>query len=414
MENNYNNALEQLHKIIQRELTATETLDDEKAKEIISSITFDFVQNHGQLNNLSYQSVCAIIDKLFLKTRSKLNILKPLVEDDDVSEIMVNGYDKIFYEKNGTIHPYEHSFDCAEEVEAVMQAIAGEVNREINELNPVLDARLPNGARVNAVYKNVAITGPSITIRKFLKEAMSMEQLVENGTLTEDAAYLLGILVKCGYNIFISGGTSTGKTTLINALSDYIDQGERVIIIEDSAELKLKSVANLVQMECRNSNSYGKGKITMSDLIKTCLRMRPDRLIIGEIRGAEVFDMLQAMNTGHSGMCTGHGNSIRGMLKRLETMYLQAASIDTDAIRRQIAEGIEIMVHIERTGKSRRVVEITEILSYEKGEFVLNPLMSMKEGKLVNTGNSLINRDKILQKEDMDINGLQNYGFILQ
>ena len=412
MENIYIKIIRELHEIAQAQLTAAADLNDDNAKKLISDMTFSYIQTHDLNSYFDYQQIKNIIEKIYLKTRSKLNILKPLIDDKEVSEIMVNGSDKIFYERKGEIYTYKYSFDSEEEVEEVMQAIASQVNREINELNPILDARLPDGSRVNAVYKNVAVTGPTITIRKFLDKAISIEQLVNNGTLTEQAAYLLMAYVKCGYNIFISGGTSSGKTTLINALSEYIDEDQRVIVIEDSAELKLKGICNLVQMECRNSNSYGKGKVSMSDLLKTSLRMRPDRLIVGEIRGEEAFDMLQAMNTGHSGMCTGHGNSTMGMLKRLETMYLQAVSIDTDAIRRQIAEGIEIMVHVERKGKVRKVVEISEILGYENGEFKLNSLMHIKDGYLAYTGNSIENINKLLQKGEEYISGLQINGFI--
>lgn len=411
MENIYKNVLRDLYTLVQAELIYQENLDDDKAKEIIAELVFEYMEDNFEKKTFSYSDIKKVIEKIYYKTRSNLNILKPLVDDARVTEIMVNGHDKVFFEKDGSIMQYEIDFDDDEEVEDVMQAIAGQVNREINELNPILDARLPDGSRVNAVYKNVAVTGPALTIRKFSKDAMSMEQLIENGTLSTSSAGLLGVLVACGYNIFISGATSTGKTTLINALGEYIGKEERVVVIEDSAELNLSMVKNLVQMECRNSNGYGKGKVTLSDLIKTCLRMRPDRLIVGEIRSSEVFDMLQAMNTGHSGMCTGHGNSIKGMLKRLETMYLMAVSIDTDAIRRQIAEGIDIMVHLERKNKTRKITEITEVIDYENGEFILNPLMEMTGGDLVPTGNPIINSNKIYHNGEGFINELRKMGF---
>lgn len=411
MENIYKNVLRDLYTLVQAELVYQENLDDDKAKEIIAELVFEYMEDNFEKKTFSYNDIKKVIEKIYYKTRSNLNILKPLVDDVRVTEIMVNGHDKVFFEKDGSIMQYEIDFDDDEEVEDVMQAIAGQVNREINELNPILDARLPDGSRVNAVYKNVAVTGPALTIRKFSKDAMSMEQLIENGTLSTSSAGLLGVLVACGYNIFISGATSTGKTTLINALGEYIGKEERVVVIEDSAELNLSMVKNLVQMECRNSNGYGKGKVTLSDLIKTCLRMRPDRLIVGEIRSSEVFDMLQAMNTGHSGMCTGHGNSIKGMLKRLETMYLMAVSIDTDAIRRQIAEGIDIMVHLERKNKTRKITEITEVIDYENGEFILNPLMEMTGGDLVPTGNPIINSNKIYHNGEGFINELRKMGF---
>lgn len=373
-----------------------EHLTDEEAFEIISRIVIRHFENR---EIIEYEDFKFLVRKLFFKTRERLNILKPLIDDDDISEIMVNGHDKIYYEKKGEIYKYNLSFDSNEELEEVMHYIAGSINREINELNPIVDARLPDGSRVNGVYKNISMTGPTLTIRKFLDDFISIRQLIENNTLNEEAAQLLEFLVKNGYNIFISGGTSSGKTTLINAISEYIPSNERVIVIEDSAELKLGKLDNLVQLECRNSNSAGRGEITMSALIKNSLRMRPDRILIGEVRGKEVFDMLQAMNTGHSGMSTGHGNSIEGMLKRLETMYLMAASMDIRAIRNQIAEAMDIMIHLERVGSNRRVVEITEIVDANDDGYELNPLMYMDEKLELNyTGNKLIKR-KILKEK---------------
>ena len=402
--------IENLLPIVQKELNNQDELDDTVARRIISKLTFEYIENENF--GADFETIKKIIEKLFLKTRSKVNILKPLIEDNDISEIMVNGPKDIFYEKNNSIYRYYMDFDSEEEIENVLQAIAGQVNREINELSPILDARLPDGSRVNGVFKSIAITGPSLTIRKFHKDVMDMEKLIENNTITAEAAKLLEIFTRCGYNIFISGGTSSGKTTLINALSKHINRDERVIIIEDSAELNLKGIPNLVQMECRNNNSSGKGEITISDLIKNSLRMRPDRIIVGEVRGAEVFYMLQAMNTGHSGMSTGHGNSIEGMLKRLETMYLMAVSIDIDSIRSQIAEGIDIMVHVERRGKLRRITEITELLGYDDGQFILNPLITInKEGLLVRTGNCIQNTYKASQKEGRNLSELQEMGF---
>ena len=337
-----------------------------------------------------------IILRIFYMTRGNLGILDPLQEDDEVNEIMVNGKDNIFYEKGGRVHRYPLTFDSSEDLEEVMRNIAGRVHREINELNPIVDARLPDGSRVNGVYSNVAVNGPILTIRKFNDRYMTMDDLVSNGTMDREQAEFLEALVRCGYNLFISGGTSSGKTTLLNALSASIPKEERVIVIEDSMELKLNHIENIVHMECRNANSQGKGLVTMSDLIRASLRMRPDRIIVGEVRGAEVQDMIQAMNTGHPGsMSTGHGNSCEGMLKRLESMYLMAVPLGIDAIREQIAEGIDIMVHVERVREgTRRIMEIKEIVGYEKSSFILNDLMDPAGPGLKNISRSFTGGDE--------------------
>ena len=365
---------------VRNQLTKNDFLDDKNAFIIILKIVLERFEGNDDLEceDLEY-----ITKKLFYKTREKLNILKPLIDNKDISEIMINGKDKIFYEKRGVFYKYKLDFDSDEELEEVMHVIAGSVNREINELNPIVDARLPDGSRVNGVYKNVAVNGPTLTIRKFLESYISMEQLISGGTVNREGAKLLKRYVESGANIFISGGTSSGKTTLINALSDYIPRNERVIVIEDSAELKLAKIENLVQLECRNSNSTGKGEVSLSTLIKNSLRMRPDRIIIGEVRGEEVFHMLQAMNTGHSGMSTGHANSIEGMLKRLETMYLMAVSIDINAIRKQIADAIDVMIHVEKIGSKRSIVEISEILGYEGGEYIIKRIMKMNADNIL-------------------------------
>ena len=412
MENIYSKDVKKILNSVQERLSNTAVDSEERAFEIIAREVFEYSKLNGCAND--YLMMKKIIKKIYYKTRTKLNILQPLIDDDQITEIMVNGYDQIFYEKNNIIKRYDISFDNNEEVIDVLQSIASNVNREINELTPILDARLPDGSRVNGVFSNIAINGPSITIRKFAKEVMSIEALVANETLTIECAILLKILVKCGYNIFISGGTSSGKTTLINALGNFIDKGERVVVIEDSAELKLSSVENLVQLECRNSNSLGKGEVTISKLLKNSLRMRPDRIIVGEVRGEEVFYMLQAMNTGHSGMSTGHGNSIQGMLKRLETMYLMEASIDIEAIRRQISEAIDVMIHIEKQGNSRKVVEVAEVIGYENGIFVLNTLVKQRvDGKVGFTGNKIVQTRKINLKGESSLDELRRIGIEL-
>ena len=378
---------------VRNRIASEETVDDIKAKEIILQEIF----KRPVLAQEDMHTLISKYENIFYKTRSRLGILKPLVDDPDITEIMVNGPDIIFVEKAGILSKMDMAFDSVGELEEVMQNIAAQVHREINELNPIVDARLADGSRVNGVYKNVAVNGPILTIRKFSNRYMKMDELIDNGTVSEDGAFLLKALTYYGYNVFVSGGTSSGKTTLLNALSEFIPKHDRVIVIEDSSELQLGYIENLVRMECRQGNTYGKGKITMSQLIRTSLRMRPDRIIVGEVRGEEVLDMLQAMNTGHAGsMSTGHGNSIIGMLKRLETMYLMATPLSIDAIRSQIAQAIEIMIHTERTERGRKVVEITELSGYESGEFKLNVLMeSDGTGMLMPTGRKIINRKKL-------------------
>lgn len=328
----------------------------------------------------------------------RLGVIQPYIENEEINEVMVNGIDRIFLEDRRGIYRAPESFESEEELEEVIRFIAASVHREITEMNPVLDARLSDGSRVNAVLSNVALDGPVLTIRKFSREHISMRQMVSGGMLTAECAEDLRTLVRCGYNVFISGGTSSGKTTFLNALADAIPKEERVIIIEDSRELNLEQIPNLVQMECRNANSVGKGKITMEMLIRTSLRMRPDRIIVGEVRGAEVADMLQAMNTGHSGsMSTGHGNSVSGMLRRLEAMYLMSANIPMDAIRAQIVEGIDIMVHLVRNASgARQVMEVSELTGFEGGEYVLNPLYVREDaGELCRTSEELRNRHRL-------------------
>ena len=286
-----------------------------------------------------------------------------------------------------------------EDLEELIRRIAARVHREINEKNPVVDARLLDGSRVNAVFRGVAINGPILTIRKFPRRALTMEDLVKNGTLPADAAILLENLVRARYNCFISGGTSSGKTTLLNVLSQSIPSGERVVVIEDSAELMIDQIKNIVRLECRNANTQGRGAIDMAKLVRNSLRMRPDRIIVGEVRGEEVLDMIQAMNTGHDGsMSTGHANSVEGMLKRLEAMFLQAVEIPVQAIRSQIAEGIDIMIHLGKTqGGSRRLLEISELYSSADGSIGINRLYHWKEGL---TANPLVRGEKLDEYEN--------------
>ena len=395
---------------VRNRIASEETVDDIKAKEIILQEIF----KRPVLAQEDMHTLISKYENIFYKTRSRLGILKPLVDDPDITEIMVNGPDTIFVEKAGILSKMDMAFDSVGELEEVMQNIAAQVHREINELNPIVDARLADGSRVNGVYKNVAVNGPILTIRKFSNRYMKMDELIDNGTVSEDGAFLLKALTYYGYNVFVSGGTSSGKTTLLNALSEFIPKHDRVIVIEDSSELQLGYIENLVRMECRQGNTYGKGKITISQLIRTSLRMRPDRIIVGEVRGEEVLDMLQAMNTGHAGsMSTGHGNSIEGMLRRLEAMYMMAMPLDLDAIRVQIAEAIDIMIHVEKIRGQRKITEISELASYESGRFTMVSLMRMDDkGRLTFTGNKMIKQDKFKRGDTVYLERLQKLGII--
>jgi pilus assembly protein CpaF len=347
---------------------------------------------------LAVEDRIRVADTVFCRTRRELGVLQPLAEDPDVSEIMVNGCHDVFVERSGRIERTEIRFDGVDELEELIRRIAARVHREINELSPVLDARLEDGSRVNAIYKNVALNGPILTIRRFPETGIRMEDLLAFGSITEEAADYLAVLVECAYNIFISGGTSSGKTTFLNALAGFIPPDERIITIEDSAELQIRGIDNLVRMECRVANAQAKGEVNMRQLIRASLRMRPNRIIVGEVRGEEVLDMIQAMNTGHAGsLSTGHGNSPRGMLYRLEAMFLQAADFPVAAIRRQITEGLDILVHLGRLpGGARTVLEISEIAGMKDGEILLNRLFQYGiEGGLKRTDNALLDETKL-------------------
>ena len=356
----------------------------------------DFIDSKV-LGLLSVADAAAVADTVFCRTRRELSVLQPLADDPKVTEIMVNGKDCVFIERDGELKKTKVRFETTEELEDVIRRIAAKVHREVNELSPILDARLLDGSRVNAVYKNIALDGPALTIRRFPKTAIAMEDLIKYGSVTKEAAEFLIKLVGAAYNIFISGGTSSGKTTFLNALSNYIPKWERVVTIEDSAELQIMGIENLVRLECRGSNVQGKGEITIRQLIRSSLRMRPNRIIVGEVRGEEVLDMIQAMNTGHAGsLSTGHGNSPRGMLYRLEAMFLQAADFPIDAIRRQITEGIDIMIHLGRLpGGARTVLEISEITGMRDGEIGLNTLFARCDGKGLERIGQLQNQEKL-------------------
>ncbi|WP_312092695.1 CpaF family protein, partial [Aminipila sp.] len=337
--------------------------DCENDEQQIFKLIENYILSEERLQLFDFKVKAKLVYRVYYSIRKDLGILYPFSRDKDITEIMVNGKDNIFIERFGGVEKVNQKFTSVEELEELIRRIAGRVHREINELNPIVDARLPDGSRVNAVYKNIALNGPILTIRKFPEKAFSMKDLIDFGTITEEAAEFLNRMVVAGENIFISGGTGSGKTSLLNVLSKYIPKEERIIVIEDSAELQLDEIENIVRLECRNANIQGKGLVDMQQLIKTSLRMRPNRIIVGEVRGKEVLDMLQAFNTGHDGsLSTGHANSVSGMLKRLETMVLQAVNFPIDAIRNQIAEGIDIMIHLGRLpDKSRRVLEIAEI-----------------------------------------------------
>ncbi len=358
-----------------------------------------------EIRTLSVTEIKTIIDTVFNQMR-RHDIIEPLINDPSVTEIMINGPQKIFVEKKGVVEKTDLVFDSKERLDDLIQNIVARVNRTVNEAEPITDARLEDGSRVNIVLPPIALNGPLVTIRKFPEKAMTVDELVALKSITQEAALFLEKLVKSKYNIFICGGTGSGKTSFLNALSSLIPKDERIITIEDSAELQLTSINNLARLETRNANTEGKGEIPMKTLIKTSLRMRPERIIVGEVRGEEALDMLQAMNTGHDGsMSTGHANSTSDMLSRLETMVLMAAPLPLEAIRKQIASAIDIMIFLSRLrDHSRRTMEITEVIGYKDGEILLNPLFVFEEegedenrkikGSLKRTGNPLMNTGK--------------------
>lgn len=348
------------------------------------------------------------IARLVFSSIRGLGILDEILADKSITEVMINGPENIFVEREGRIYRVNRKFENERHLEDIIQRIVGKAGKEVNQANPIVDTRLSDGSRVNVVLPPVSLSGPIVTIRTFSKKPMTVQQLLEHGSITPEVAAFLEKLVKAKYNIFISGGTGSGKTTFLNALSNFIPRDERIITIEDSAELQIKDITNLVRLETRNANASGKGEITIRDLIKSALRMRPERIIVGEVRGAEALDMLQAMNTGHDGsLSTGHANSTRDMLSRLETMVLQGnAGLPLLAIRQQIASALDIIIHLSRLrDKSRRTMEITEVLECRNGEIVLNPLFVFKEspastlhtveGQLIRTQNPLKNDYKL-------------------
>ena len=381
------------------------------------------------LGGIDEEELCGLLDSVMLEdeyaafpvkkklelrrdifnTVKRLDILQNLIDDDSVTEIMVNGYRDIFFERDGKIEKYDKEFESREMLLDVVQRIAARSNKIVNEALAIVDTRLDDGSRVNIVMNPIAIEGPAVTIRKFYDNPLTMERLIALGAVTQEAAQFLKGLVTARYNIFISGGTGSGKTTFLNALSNYIPKNERIITIEDSAELKLMGVDNLVRLEARNANMEGKNEVTIRDMIRASLRMRPDRIIVGEVRGGEALDMLQAMGTGHDGsLSTGHANGTRELMLRLETMVLMAVDMPIDAVRNQIAAGIDIVVHLGRMRDgSRKVIKIAEIKGRDaKGNIRLNTLYEYVTeevdedgrviGELKRTKNEFIHKDKLL------------------
>lgn len=365
--------LERLKEQVRKEIRNCRQIEDE---ELLAWIDQAVMEEAGR-QYLPLKVRLELRTKLYDAFR-RLDILQELVDDPEVTEIMVNGKDHIFIERKGTIQRWEQGFGQVEQLEDMIQQIVSRINRSVNVANPIADARLSDGSRVHVVLPPVALDGPVVTIRKF-PEPITVERLIVLGSLSEEAAQFLELLVTAGYNLFISGGTGSGKTSFLNAMSGFIPENERVITIEDSAELQIRQISNLVRLETRNAN--GEGAIEISDLIRASLRMRPDRIIVGEVRGKECLDMLQALNTGHAGsLSTGHGNSPRDMLSRLETMTLMGADIPLAAVRSQIASAIDILVHLGRLrDRSRKVLEIVEVGDYMDGEIRLNPLFRFEE-----------------------------------
>ena len=392
---------EQLHERILEQMDLTKEVDDEELTRMIHQI----LQEAGEREYLSLNEKTALGKDLFNAFR-KFDLLQEFLEDEEITEIMINGTQNIFLEKKGRIYRSDRRFVSRDKLEDVIQQMVAGANRVVNEASPIVDARLPDGSRVNVVLSPIAINGPIVTIRKFPKNSITMRQLIAWRSISEEVATFLAMLVTAGYNIFISGGTGSGKTTFLNALSQFIPKDQRIITIEDSAELKILEVPNLVSLETRNANIEGTGEVTVRDLIKTALRMRPDRIIVGEVRGAEAIDMLQALNTGHDGsLSTGHANSPMDMLSRLETMVLMGMDLPLSAIRRQIASGIDIIVHLGRLrDKSRKVLEISEVRGYRDGEIMMEILYQYEEtgeenGKIQGAWkkvHSITHREKLL------------------
>ena len=393
--------IKEIRQMVSGRLDMTRNLEDEEIRDTIAEL----VAEESRKQYMTLTEKREVIEGVFNSMRG-LDVLQPLVDDPTVTEIMINGPHHVFIEQSGRLFRKDVSFGTNEKLENVILNIVSRVNRTVNEANPIVDARLLDGSRVNVVLPPIALDGPTVTIRKFPEDPMTVQKLIAYGSITPEVAELLERMVKAKYNIFISGGTGSGKTTFLNALSNFIPRDERVITIEDSVELQIKGVDNLVRLETRNANMEGKGEVTIRDLIRSSLRMRPERIVVGEVRGAEALDMLQAMNTGHDGsLSTGHSNSTRDMLSRLETMVVSGNNIPIEAIRQQIASAIDVIIQLSRLrDKSRRTIEITEVAGYENGAIHLNPLYRFVEhgedkhgrilGGLERTENPMIHKEK--------------------
>ncbi len=381
-------------------------LTDEEVEEQIDEL----LGKEERLQTLPLKKRQKLHKEIFHAVR-KLDFLQELVDDSSVTEIMINGTDTVFVEQNGSLLQLEEKFEEEKLADIIQQIVAG-CNRVVNEASPVVDARLSNGSRVNIVMKPIALNGPIVTIRRFPDNPVRMKDLIDFGSITQEAAEFLKKLVQARYNIFISGGTGSGKTTFLNVLSDFIPGEERVITIEDSAELKIQNIPNLVRLETRNSNVEGCMPVTIRDLIKTALRMRPDRIVVGEVRGGEALDMLQAMNTGHDGsLSSGHANTAEDMLGRLETMVLMGMDLPLAAVKKQIASGIDILVHLGRLrDKTRKVLQIVEIAGFNNGDILTRMLYEFeekgedKEGKI---RGKLVKRGEIMHEEKLRAAGIR-------
>ena len=371
--------INKLREKVMEKIDVSTEISDDKVKEIVDEVILEYGNEKGLSVREKYRLQKEIYDSI-----RGLDILEELLEDKNITEIMINGPDNIFIEKDGRIEKYNNRFSSKEKLVDIIQQIVSGVNRRVNESSPIVDSRLSDGSRVNVVLNPVAINGPVVTIRKFPEYSITMKKLIEIGSISLNVADFLKLLVNAKYNIFISGGTGSGKTTFLNVLSNYIPGDERIITIEDSAELQIQSVDNLVRMEVRQANDEGENGIDIRALIKSSLRMRPDRIIVGEVRGAEALDMLQAMNTGHDGsLSTGHGNSPKDMLNRLETMVLMGVDMPLKAIKSQIASGIDIIVHLGRLrDRTRKVLEIVEITGFNGEEILTNTIYRFEEDNI--------------------------------
>lgn len=378
----------------------TTQLSDEQLKKLIETTCIS--DNYFQ--RMSTRDKLLTLDHIFYSFRG-LDVLQPLISDKSITEIMINNENEIFIERHGQIEKSNFQFESRQRLEDIIQTIVGQVNRIVNESSPIVDARLADGSRINIVLPPVALKGPCMTVRKFPEQVISMDQLIFWESITTEAALFLEELVKAKYNIFIGGGTGSGKTTFLNTLSQYIPSHERIITIEDAAELQINSVPNLVSLETRNANTEGKGEISIRDLIKASLRMRPNRIIVGEVRGKEALDMLSAMNTGHEGsMSTGHANNVRDMLSRLETMVLSGFELPLQVVRQQICSAIDIMIHLSRFHDGRRgVTEISQLTTLVNGEIKVEPLFERTmatQFNLVRTSTPLFRTEKLKQWQE--------------